>query len=227
MGNRELKSYIRQLLMQENFAAGIDVIRQLPGRQAVNPLFSFFHAREELVRWRAVTAMGIVVCRLADQDMESARVVMRRLMWNLNDESGGIGWGSPEAIGEITAGHCRLADEFSSILVSYIDPNGNYLEHELLQRGVLWGIGRLAHARPLHAGPAAPFLSAFFDSPDPSLRGTAIWAIGPILEDAAQPLLKARLKDSASLAVYRETHMTTATVAELAAEALSAGGSAS
>lgn len=226
MGNRYLKPYVRQLLTQEDFTAGIDALMQLPGRKAVNPLFSFFHAREELIRWRAVTAMGIVVCRLADQDMESARVVMRRLMWNLNDESGGIGWGSPEAIGEITAGHLRLADEFSTILVSYIDPNGNYLEHELLQRGVLWGIGRLAHARPPHARPAAPFLPAFFDSPDPYLRGTAIWAIGPILEDAAQRLLKARLKDSASLTLYREAHMATTTVAELAAEALSAGASA-
>lgn len=25
--------------------------------------------------------------------MDSARIVMRRLMWSLNDESGGIGWG--------------------------------------------------------------------------------------------------------------------------------------
>ena len=44
-----------------------------------------------------------VVSRLADSDMEAARVIMRRLMWNLNDESGGIGWGSPEAMGEILA----------------------------------------------------------------------------------------------------------------------------
>jgi hypothetical protein len=101
--------------------------------------------------------------------MESARVVMRRLMWNLNDESGGIGWGSPEAMGEITAGHGRLADEFAGILISYINPAGNFLEHELLQRGSLWGVGRLAHARPLLARPAVPFLPAFFESPDPYL----------------------------------------------------------
>jgi hypothetical protein len=45
--------------------------------------------------------MGEVMAHLADKDMESARVIMRRLMWSLNDESGGIGWGAPEAMGEI------------------------------------------------------------------------------------------------------------------------------
>ena len=163
MGNRERKARIGQLLGQDDFENALETIRRMPGRQAVNPLFSFLYSGEEEIRWRAVTAMGAVVGHLADTAMESARVVMRRFMWNLNDESGGIGWGSPEAMGEITAGHAGLADEFACILISYIDPQGNFLEHELLQRGSLWGVGRLAHARPLLAKPAAPFLTAFFD----------------------------------------------------------------
>ena len=225
MGNRELKIRIRKLLVQDDFSAGIDALARIPGRRAVNPLFSFFYSKEELLRWRAVLAMGAVVSRLADQDMESARVVMRRLMWNLNDESGGIGWGSPEAMGEIAARHLRLADEFAGILISYIDPRGNYLEHELLQRGVLWGIGRLAHARPAHAAAAAAHLPVFFESPDPCLRGTAIWAVGPILSADARPLVAARLDDDASLRLYRKMRMTVTTVAELAEAAL--GGNAS
>ena len=31
-------------------------------------------------------------------------------MWTLNDESGGIGWGSPEVMGEILAAHKGLAE---------------------------------------------------------------------------------------------------------------------
>jgi len=53
--------------------------------------------------------MGRVVSSLAEKDMESARVVMRRLMWNLNEESGGIGWGCPEAMGETMARSAPLA----------------------------------------------------------------------------------------------------------------------
>ena len=103
MSFRKLKRKVLELLRDDDFEKSIDRICQLPPRQAVNPLFSFFYNADELIRWRAITAMGAVVSRLADQDMESARIIMRRLMWNLNDESGGIGWGSHEAMGEIMA----------------------------------------------------------------------------------------------------------------------------
>ena len=90
--------------------------------------------------------MGQVVSNLADTDMESARVVMRRLIWNLNDESGGIGWGSPEAMGDIMACHQRLAEEYHRLLISYVRPEGNFLEHPQLQKGLLWGLARLARS---------------------------------------------------------------------------------
>jgi HEAT repeat protein len=220
MGNRELKARIGQLLGRDDFQNVLETIRSIPGRQAVNPLFSLFYSGDEVLRWRAVTAMGAVVGHMADTAMESARVVMRRLMWNLNDESGGIGWGSPEAMGEITAVHAGLAGEFASILISYINPDGNFLEHELLQRGSLWGVGRLAHARPLLAKPATPFLTAFFDSPDPYLRGTAIWAAAPILNDTMRPLIRTRLSDTAPLRLYRQMQIMETTVGNLAKAAL-------
>lgn len=225
MGNRELKSRIGQLLGQEDFPEALKVIQQIPGRQAVNPLFSFFYSGEERIRWRAITAMGTVVCLLAASSMESARVVMRRLMWNLNDESGGIGWGSPEAMGEITAGNTGLANEFASLIISYINPQGNFLEHEMLQRGSLWGVGRLAYARPILAAPAIHFLPAFYHSPDPYLRGTAIWATAPLLNDTVRPLVAARLSDSAPLRLYRKMQIMETTVAKLAGETLAAQSS--
>ncbi len=224
MGNRELKARIGKLLGEENFAGALTEIGRIPCRQAVNPLFSFFYSGEEVFRWRAITAMGEVVARMADTAMEQARVVMRRLMWNLNDESGGIGWGSPEAMGEITARHEGLAKEFTDIVISYINPEGNYLEHEMMQRGSLWGVGRLAHARPLLAGPAMDFLPAFFDAPDPFLRGTAIWAAGPILTDSVRPMVEAHLSDNAPLRVYRSMNIESTTVAQLSMEAIALFG---
>ena len=107
MGNRQLKKKILKLLGSNDLEKSLDEICQLPARQAVNPLFSFFYSTNELFKWRAISAMGAVVSGLADQDMESARVVMRRLTWNLNDESGGIGWGSPEALGAVSYTHLR------------------------------------------------------------------------------------------------------------------------
>jgi len=42
----------------------------------------------------------------------------------------------------------ELAEDFKSILFSYLDPGGNYIEQEILQRGVLWGIGTYLKAAP-------------------------------------------------------------------------------
>ena len=58
--------------------------------------------------------MGALGSRMGQKNMEKARIVMRRIMWNLNDESGGIGWGSPEAMGEILCQSPELALEFKS-----------------------------------------------------------------------------------------------------------------
>ncbi len=221
MGHRDLKNRMAKLLLTGDLEDALTAIQDIPGRQAVNPLFSFFYSTDERLRWRAITAMGLVVGRMADNHLESARVIMRRLMWNLNDESGGIGWGSPEAMGEITAVHEKLAKEFNRILISYIDPAGNYLEHEMLQRGSVWGVGRLAHARPSLAKPAAAFLPVFFDSADPYLRGTAIWAAGPILDEDLRAKVESHLTDASPLVLYHNRTHIHPTVAELAEAALS------
>jgi len=216
MAGRQLKKETLELLSHKDFENGLEKIIQLPARQVVNPLFSFFYNIDETVKWRAVTAMGVVVSNLADHDMESARVIMRRLIWNLNDESGGIGWGSPEAMGEIMARHDRLAEEYHKILISYIMPDGNYIEHEILQRGVLWGIGRLAHARPQLVEDSVLFLLPYMQSEDANLRGLAAWTAGLFDSKTTRMLLKRLENDQATLTIYLDGKLEEFTVAQLA-----------
>ena len=175
--------------------ASLDAICVYPPRQSVNALISFFCDRDEMIRWRAIKAMGRVMARLAEESMESARVVMRRLMWSLNDESGGIGWGAPEAMGEIMAHNLRLAGEFSRILRSYVRPDENFLEHETLQRGVLWGIGRLAEAFPDYLNQTDDHLLSFLESDDAIHRGLAAWGLGNLKSEKAVSLIKNLGKD--------------------------------
>ncbi len=221
MGSRQLKKKILTLLKAEEFEESLKKICQLPARQAVNPLFSFFYSTDELIKWRAITAMGAVVSRLADQDIESARVVMRRLMWNLNDESGGIGWGSPEAMGEIMSRHFRLAEEYAFLLVSYVNEQGNYIEHPILQRGVLWGLGRLAHTSPRLVKDAAPFLPPYMRSEDAFHRGLSAWTAGALDGGLTKPLLQHLVNDNAKIKIYVNMHLMENTVGQLAREALS------
>jgi len=221
MGNRHLKKKFLALLRNEEFEKSLEEICLIPVRRVVNPLFSFFYHTDELVKWRAVTAIGVVVARLAHEDFESARIVMRRLMWNLNDESGGIGWGSPEAMGEIMARHDRLAKEYACILVSYINEAGNFLEHEMLQRGVLWGLGRLAHARSELVRDAAVHLPLFMRSKDAVHRGLAAWVAGAIPSEMTESLLKHLVTDETRITIFINMNLEERTVGQLAVEALS------
>jgi len=215
MGGRQLKKKVFQLLHNIDFEKDILNISGFSARAVVNPLFSFFYNSNELIKWRAVTAMGGVVNNLAGHDLESARVVMRRLIWNLNDESGGIGWGSPEAMGEIMARHKGLAKEYHHILISYMMTDGNYIEHEILQRGVLWGIGRLAHARPHFVKDFTHLLCPYMKSPDPALRGLAAWTAGLFDCHTTNRFLKRLENDQAAFTFYFEGKLETLTVAQL------------
>jgi HEAT repeat protein len=217
---RTLKKKLFDLLNQGDLDRALAEIGRLPLRQTVNPLLSFIQSGHEKVKWGAVKAMGRVVSELADRDPEAARVIMRRLMWTLNDESGGIGWGSPEAIGEILAAHRGLAQEYAHLLLSYAREDGNYLEHEGLQRGLLWGIGRLAEKRPELIRDSAASLMPYLESHDGVIRGLSARLMGLIRVKEAKPALRKLADDGASLVLMVESRITTVCVKDLAAEAL-------
>ena len=220
MNHRKLKKQVYILLASDDFDDAVHTLCRLPGRQVVNPLFSFLYHGCALIRWRAVAAIGEVVSLTARSEPESARVVMRRLLWNLNDESGGIGWGSPEAMGEIMALSETMAREFAHMLVSYVWPDGNFLEHEVLQRGVLWGIGRLAQERPALTMDAAPFLIPFLTSGDPNHRGLAAWALSPMRNQTVIEPIATLCDDPAEIELFLNRQLVTRTVGQLAEEAL-------
>lgn len=221
MGIRE-KRYIYKLLASADIEAVIGELLSLPHSRAINPLIGALCSNDETVRWHAVTTLGPVVAGLADTDMEGARIVMRRFMWSLNDESGGIGWGAPEAMGEIMACHALLAGEYSHILVAFMRHEGFYLELEALQRGLMWGVGRLAQARPglLQEKNAPACLLPYLDSPDSTVRGLAAWALGLLREKEAVHGLKKLSGDPTPLHHYVNRTFVEETLDSLAQKAL-------
>ena len=145
---KKFKVEILELLELNDFENNIQIIHKYDKRKLVNALFSFLCSTDKKIKKNAVTAMGEVVSKIAEIDLESARIIMRRLMLNLNDESGGIGWGAPEAMGEIMARSEKLAEEYHKILISYTLGGGNELDFEELQKDVIAGLKRLSRVRP-------------------------------------------------------------------------------
>jgi hypothetical protein len=219
-GGRRLKQLVLELLQGDDFEKKMTAMSRFSARQAISPLFLFLCSLDAKIKWNAVISMGAVVSALAKEDLESARVVMRRLMWNLNDESGGIGWGCPEAMGEIMARSARLAEEYGCILISFIRPGGNFLEHKDLQKGVLWAVGRLAHARPKLLTACVDLLHPYLESDHADLRGLAAWACGPLVDRDTIVLLRRLIRDDSKLVLFREGRLAPFSVSELAQEAL-------
>jgi len=222
MNRRTLKRRrVLDLLRSRDVDGAVAELARLPGRGFLNPLRSVL-CSDEIAKWNAITAMGILTADLADRDLESARVVMRTLMWNLTEESGGIAWGVPESLAEIIACHETLAKEFVSILVSYAREDGNFLEYEPLQRGVVWGIGRVAQVRPdlLRANHAGRYLLPYLGSDDAVVRGLAAWALGLLGTTEAAPRLEALLADREAVRLYLDRAVVTSSVGELASRAL-------
>lgn len=201
-------------------------LQRFPPRKLVSPLIGAFCHREEKVRWRAILALGPTVARIAREDLEAARVVIRRLMWMLNEESGGMAWGAPEAMAECLYHHPVLAEEYTDILVSYLRPDGNMLEYPPAQRGVVWGIGRLAEKereRLLQA--RAPFyLKPLLASSDPAVVGLTLWALGRLAPFPEVSHLKEEissfLDSEIEITFFDEKELTRKKVKELALEAL-------
>jgi HEAT repeat protein len=219
-GGRALKKKVRDLLSGPNLDLALEELCRLPAQQVINPLFTFLHHGDEKEKWAAVTAMGTIAAQLADQDMEAARIILRRLMWNLNDESGGIGWGSPEAMGEILSRHEGLAEEYAHILMSYTRQDGNYLEHEMLQRGLLWGIGRLAQVRPDLVLIAVPHLTSYLRSEDPTVRALVARIMGFLAAEEAREGLEQLTKDESEVSFWNDGRWFQGRVKEVADAAL-------
>jgi hypothetical protein len=143
-----IKQQVFKFLEQDDFEKNLKDIHQFPAMKVVNALLSFLVTTNHTIKKHTVIAMGEVVSRIAEEDIESARIIMRRLMLSVTEESGGIGWNTPEAMGEIMARSEQLANEYHKILISYTVGGGNELDFDGLQKSVIAGLKRLAEVHP-------------------------------------------------------------------------------
>jgi hypothetical protein len=154
---------------------------------------------------------------------------MRRLLWSLNDESGGIGWGAPEAMAEIMIQNEVLFQEYVHMLLSYMREDGpdlfqdgNYLELPQLQRGVVWGVGRLAgkYSDLLTEKGVVDDLLPYLCSPDAPVRGISAWALGILRARSAREPMQRLLNDNGFVNIYHQGEIVETTVSKVVRRSL-------
>jgi len=179
-------------------------------RSSLRYLNRLLYDRSNLLRWRAIEGMGAVADRLAREDPEVVRNIIRNLFWSINEESGGIGWSAPECIGEIIYRRPDLFHEYTSMVLSFAGEG-------MLRRGVLWAAGRIAQARPELGREAAPEIIGYLDDPDPVVRGYTLRFLGIIGDKSDFELHRHLLEDRSAVPVYENGLLTEVTIADLAA----------
>ncbi|MBG0790828.1 MAG: HEAT repeat domain-containing protein [Desulfovibrionaceae bacterium] len=221
---RNTKRQVREILAADDWRDRlVELDEYRPGDLAA-PLLNLRLDKDEAVRWRSVTAFGMVADRLAQASMEKARVLMRTLMWYMNEESGNLGWSIPCFMGEAMARNERIAREFHKILASYIfcdaECDGNFLDHPELRRDVYWGLARLASVRPELVAHGERFLVAGLDDGDAYNRAYAAWTLGLIGAKGGRERFEALRGDDAPVRTFRNDAIVDSTVGALVGEAL-------
>ncbi|CCO22930.1 DVU0298 family protein [Maridesulfovibrio hydrothermalis] len=222
---RKIKKTVMEALTAENWEQEFSHLMEVHSMQTlIAPLFSSLCASTVIARWHGITCFGKVVSRMVAEDTPRARIVMRRMTWMLNEESGGCAWGAPEAMGEITAASDLMADEYGRILLSYIhEAEGrpeNYLEFTTLLRGALWGVARLAQDRPDIAAPATDDLIGFLQNPDAVIVGTACWGLGGLKSSKSVKPLEGLVDNDTVIEIYKDCSLQSVTVGKMAQDAL-------
>lgn len=207
MSAKDRKENVRNLL-KNNDSAGLVALADRD-RQVVNTVNRLLYDDDPLVRWRAVKALGW----LAAHDYFLLDKVIGRLVYTLNEDSGSIGWMTPQALGEICAADPDLVEDFFPIVLSSI-------KVEVFRAGVIWAVGRVAPSRPDLVEDTGPALLVALTDPNPEVRGLACWALGTKRDTTAINELTHMMSDPGRLSFFDGDHLGETTVAELARQAL-------
>jgi len=217
---QNLKKSINDALEKNDFTASLALARQ--DRKVISYLVRFAYVKDTLLGQRAIRAMGLVAKELVRTEPEILRDRVRKLLWSLNDESGGIGWSAPELLGEIVSAD---PERFADVIPLIADVYG--IEEKVFRPGVLYALGRIAESAPARIVPFLGVIEQGLKDDDPEVRARALQAAGRIkahLDQKGQERLeqgmKGLLSDQAEVWIYGENDFRGMEVREVAQEAL-------
>jgi hypothetical protein len=193
MNRQQRKKLVKELVVSRQLARLQELAKR--DKRVVGVLCALLYEPDDHFRWRAIEALGSVAAIVADTDLQSVRELVRRLEWLMNDESGGAGWHSPEAMAAIVVNVPPLLDTFGVLL-------GSYLRDDGLSRGAHWAVAALAKVRPGLFADRIDELTVSLDSNDPFIRGYAVIALASIAGDTLAERTKNMRDDSGTLELY-------------------------
>ena len=141
MSSVEIKQAVTNALEANNYDAVMTLA--LANRKVLSVLVRLAYHKDTIVGWRAILAIGRISAIFVRSNAAYLRETIRKLLWSLSDESGGIGWSAPEILGEIvTADTKKMADVIPLIAEVYT------IEEKVFRPGVMYALKRIAETDP-------------------------------------------------------------------------------
>ena len=205
------------LLLESNDILSVaSLVKQ--NRKQLSKLIRLAYDKETLAGWRAIKAIGIAARAIVDQEYSFLRETIRKLLWSLSDESGGIGWSAPEIIGEIV---CADPERFQDIIPVI---SGIYdIEEEVFRPGILYALSRIAEERSDLIAPYKDLAVRALSDKNPLVRYFGLEVISRIKgritvqnNDALDTYIRKLSADTAEVWVYREDNFSSIQLSEAA-----------
>jgi len=208
-----IKAQVKELLEEKEYDHLVDLC--VIDRHAWQEVRFRLYDTNERIRWAAIAATAKLMKRWWQlKQMEKVRDFIRNLFWSMSDESGGIGWSSPQTIAETIANIPDIFDPYGCMMIAYS------IEEPPLLKGGLWGIGRLGKMLSDAIGFFQGKILAVFENDDPEILGLAAWAMGEVGFRPALPFIEDLRKRNEPVRIYMESDFSEKPLCEWAEEAI-------
>ena len=212
---RNTKDELKRLLELRAY----DHVAEMAGQDKgiIKWLISLSYDKQALISWRAIEAIGFISRTFSKGRMDILRETIRRLLWSMGEESGGIGWSAAEMLGEIVTGDPDAFNDIIPILWSYKD-------EEMFRAGIVWAMGRIAMTRPELVAFIMQDLPEMLEDRNPVVRGYTVLLMGLLPEalnaETGRQQISKLLGDIEPVTVYNEGELLSRSVGEIAHEVL-------
>jgi hypothetical protein len=215
-----LKQQIHHALESNDLDAVVSLVKE--NRKVLSNLVRMAYDKETLVGWRAIKAIGLAAKSLVKTDYEFLRETIRKLLWSLSDESGGIGWAAPEILGEIVSADPERFSDIIPLIAEVYD-----VEEKVFRPGILYALGKIAEVDPARVMPFISIIGRALSDSDPLTRVYALDVVKALKSRLAKDDLAAftiriqnLLSDRAEVWVYKDDRFVGVEIWEAARSAL-------
>ena len=171
--NMHLKDQIKELIQQKKFNELLEM-KERPSKLILILMRTLYNEDPDF-RFGAAYVLGRITSKIYSKDPERVKEILQKLLWSLNDESGFVCWGAPEAIGEIVKDISELKTIYAQFLISFLSHPNVIFNNNALEKGALIGLARIGKLEDHLLGQLKSLVKMYMDKDDQEMQEYAFW----------------------------------------------------